>query len=250
LAEALVARCRQDRLSSIHVNFLRADELGAFDGEWLARTDVQYHWRNDAGWRDFDDFLAGMDHRHRKNIRQERARVARAGVGFRVVHGDELREGDLAAMHGYYVDTFAQYGNHPALTLPFLEHLARTQPRALVLVLAEREGEPIAGALCLRGRDTLYGRYWGAREQLPGLHFETCYYQGIEYCLHHGLANFEPGAQGEHKLARGFLPALVHSRHWVADPRFREALRAWCAEESAVIAGYAARLQHSSPFKP
>jgi len=119
-----------------------------------------------------------------------------------------------------------------------------------VLVLAEREGEPIAGALCLRGRDTLYGRYWGAREQVPGLHFETCYYQGIEYCLRHGLAHFEPGAQGEHKLARGFLPTSVRSRHWVADARFRGALRAWCAEESAVIASYAARLQNSSPFKP
>ena len=249
LIEALVAQCRQDGLSSVHVNFHRADEADAFDAGWLARSDVQYHWSNDAGWRDFDDCLAAMDHRHRKNIRQERARVARAGVTFRVAHGDELREGDLAAMHAFYVDTFAQYGNHPALTLAFLEHLARTCPRALVLVLAERAGERIAGALCLRGTDTLYGRYWGSSELLPGLHFETCYYQGIEYCLRHGLSRFEPGAQGEHKIARGFLPTYVHSHHWVADPRFRDALRLWCAEESAVIAGYATRLAGSSPFK-
>jgi predicted N-acyltransferase len=249
LAEALVAQCQEHGWSSVHVNFHRADEAPAFGGDWLARTDVQYHWRNDAGWRDFDDCLAAMDHRHRKNIRQERARVARAGVSFRVVHGDELREGDLEAMHGFYVDTFAQYGNHPALTLPFLEHLARTRPRALVLVLAQRDGRSIAGALCLRGGDTLYGRYWGALEQVPGLHFETCYYQGIEYCLRHGLSRFEPGAQGEHKLARGFLPSFVHSHHWVADPRFREALRRWCAEESAVVAGYARTLAGHSPFK-
>ena len=120
---------------------------------------------------------------------------------------------------------------------------------SLLLFLAMRDGQPIAGALNLIGADTLYGRYWGAREQLPGLHFETCYYQGIEYCLRQGLSRFEPGAQGEHKLARGFLPTFVHSHHWVSDLRFRDALRLWCAEESAVMAGYAARLADSSPFK-
>ena len=119
----------------------------------------------------------------------------------------------------------------------------------LAAAQAPRAGERIAGALCLRGTDTLYGRYWGSSELLPGLHFETCYYQGIEYCLRHGLSRFEPGAQGEHKIARGFLPTYVHSHHWVADPRFRDALRLWCAEESAVIAGYATRLAGSSPFK-
>ncbi|QSX77563.1 GNAT family N-acetyltransferase [Agrilutibacter solisilvae] len=249
LAQALVAHCRDQGWSSAHVNFHRDDEAPAFDDDWLPRVDVQYHWRNDAGWAGFEDYLAAMDHRHRKNIRQERARVARAGVDFRVVHGDELREGDLAAMHAFYVDTFDQYGNQPALTLPFLEHLARTRPRSLVLILGQREGRTIAGALCLRGGDTLYGRYWGATETLPGLHFETCYYQGIEYCLQHGLTRFEPGAQGEHKLARGFLPTLVHSRHWIADPRFRQALRAWCAEESAAVERYARHLAERSPFR-
>src|SRR5688572_116058 len=151
LAEALAAHCRARGWSSVHVNFHRADEDPAFDDDWLARSDVQYHWRNDAGWSSFEDCLAAMDHRHRKNIRQERARVARAGIGFRVAHGDELREGDLAAMHAFYVDTFDQYGNHPALSLPFLEHLARTQPRSLVVMLAEQDGATIAGALCLRG---------------------------------------------------------------------------------------------------
>ena len=122
-------------------------------------------------------------------------------------------------------------------------------PRQLVVFLAERDDIPIAGALCLRGGDTLYGRYWGAFENVPGLHFETCYYQGIDYCLREGLRRFEPGAQGEHKIARGFLPAFVRSRHWIADPAFAEALRCWCDEEGQAIRQYAAGLIEHSPFR-
>ena len=249
LLEAIVADARALGLSSAHVNFHSAAEDSAFGPEWLRRGDVQYHWHRRPGWTDFEAFLADMDHRHRKNIRQERARVARAGVRFRVLHGDEAGEDDLAAMHGFYVATFADYGNAPALTLDFLRHLARTMPRALVLVLAELDGEAIAGALCLRGRDTLYGRYWGATRQVPGLHFETCYYQGIEYCLREGLDRFEPGAQGEHKIARGFLPAPVRSRHWIADDGFRDALARWCRDEEAAVAGMARSLAARSPFR-
>ena len=240
---------RDAGLSSAHVNFLRHDEDAVFDEGWLPRIDVQYHWRNREGWTDFEGFLAAMDHKHRKNIRQERARVARSGIDFRIVHGDEAGEADLAAMHGFYLQTFADYGNTPTLTLAFLRHLARAMPRNLVLFLAEREGRPIAGALCLRGTDTLYGRYWGASETVPGLHFETCYYRGIDYCLREGLASFEPGAQGEHKLARGFLPTLVRSRHWIADPAFAEALKPWCAEEAASILRYKATLDLHTPFR-
>jgi predicted N-acyltransferase len=240
---------RDAGLSSAHVNFLRHDEDAVFDDGWLSRIDVQYHWRNRGGWTDFEGFLAAMDHKHRKNIRQERARVARSGIDFRIVHGDEAGEADLAAMHGFYLQTFADYGNTPTLTLAFLRHLARAMPRNLVLFLAEREGRPIAGALCLRGTHTLYGRYWGASETVPGLHFETCYYRGIDYCLREGLASFEPGAQGEHKLARGFLPTLVRSRHWIADPAFAEALKPWCAEEAASILRYKATLDLHTPFR-
>jgi predicted N-acyltransferase len=240
---------RDAGLSSAHVNFLRHDEDAVFDDGWLSRIDVQYHWRNRGGWTDFEGFLAAMDHKHRKNIRQERARVARSGIDFRIVHGDEAGEADLAAMHGFYLQTFADYGNTPTLTLAFLQHMARAMPRNLVLFLAEREGRPIAGALCLRGTDTLYGRYWGASETVPGLHFETCYYRGIDYCLREGLASFEPGAQGEHKLARGFLPTLVRSRHWIADPAFAEALKPWCAEEAASILRYKATLDLHTPFR-
>jgi uncharacterized protein len=267
LLRAIREHVRERGWSSAHVNFHPENEIGAFEAGdkgnnetdrradhddecgWLARIDVQYHWRNDAGWHDFDAFLAAMDHKHRKNIRQERAKVAKAGVRFRIVHGDEASAADLAAMHGFYLRTFADYGNSPALTLEFLHHLARTMPRQLVLILADLADETIAGALCLRGGDTLYGRYWGASRQLPGLHFETCYYQGIDYCLREGLHRFEPGAQGEHKIDRGFLPAFVHSRHWLADPAFARALRRWCEEEAVAVRGFARELHGHTPFK-
>ena len=250
LADALVAHARDLGLSSAHVNFHEAADDALFDdATWLAREDLQYHWRNDAGWACFDDYLAAMDHKHRKNIRQERAKVARAGAAFRIVHGDEASAADLATMHRFYLQTFAEYGNSPALTPGFLQHLARTMPRQLVLILATYQDEPVAGALCLRGRDTLYGRYWGALAQLPGLHFETCYYQGIEYCLREGLHVFEPGAQGEHKIARGFLPTPVRSRHWIADPRFREALADWCGQERAAVRQHREWLARRSPFR-
>lgn len=249
LLRAMTEMCVREGLSSVHVNFHQATDGATFDDEWLLRLDVQYHWRNAAGWKTFDDFLAALDHKHRKNIRQERARVARAGLRFRIVHGDEASAQDLAMMHGFYLRTFAEYGNHPALTLPFLQHLATAMPRALVLLLAERENRPIAGALCLRGGDTLYGRYWGADERVPGLHFETCYYQGIDYCLREGLSRFEPGAQGEHKLARGFLPTAVRSQHFIADPYFAAVLRNWCQEERRVIGDYMQRLLAHSPLR-
>jgi predicted N-acyltransferase len=249
LLEAMVATARDAGLSSAHVNFHTEAEDAAFGPEWLRRTDLQYHWHNRDGWRDFDGFLAAMDHKHRKNIHQERARVARADVTFRVVHGDEATDEDLDSIHALYLQTFAEYGNHPTLTLDFVRHLAATMPRSLVLFLAGQHDETIAGALCLRGGDTLYGRYWGAFRQVPGLHFETCYYQGIEYCLREGLTAFEPGAQGVHKIARGFLPTPVRSRHWIADPAFAEALRAWCREEAAEVDRHAAMLAQRSPFR-
>ncbi|MBX9403118.1 GNAT family N-acetyltransferase [Lysobacter sp. BMK333-48F3] len=256
LPAALAQLCERQGLSSVHVNFHRDDEDASFagDGDWLQRIDVQYHWHNPADaqgrrWRDFDGFLAAFDHKHRKNIRQERAKVARAGVTYRVVDGHSASDDDLATMHRFYRNTFAEYGNHPALTLEFLRHLARELPQALVIFLAQRDGAAIAGALCLRGGDTLYGRYWGAELNLPGLHFETCYYQGIDYCLREGLHRFEPGAQGEHKIARGFLPTEVRSRHWLAHPGFGRALREWCRDEAASVRRYAATLAAHSPFK-
>jgi predicted N-acyltransferase len=248
-AAALLARARADGLASLHANFVAADELAAFPTDWLPREDVQFHWHN-RGWRDFDDFLAALQPKKRKNIRQERARVAADGFRFRIVHGDDASAADLATMHGFYSRTFADYGNHPALTPEFFRHLAATMPRQLVLILGERAGEAVAGALCLRGGDTLYGRYWGATLNSPGLHFETCYYQGIAYCLREGLARFEPGAQGEHKIARGFLPVTTHSRHWLADPRFGAAIADWCRDETRHTRRYRESVLAHSPYRP
>ncbi|CAN7331034.1 GNAT family N-acetyltransferase [Pseudoxanthomonas sp. LjRoot168] len=249
LLTAIQQETRRLGLSSAHVNFPTSGEDAAFPASWLPRIDVQYHWRNPGHWRDFDGFLAEFDHKHRKNIRQERAKILRTGATFRTVHGDEASDADLEAMFGFYLQTFHDYGNSPALTLDFLRHLARSMPRQVVMFFAEHEGRIIAGALCLRGGDTLYGRYWGAASHLPGLHFETCYYQGIDYCLREGLMVFEPGAQGEHKLARGFLPTLVHSRHWIAHSDFSAALSRWCAEEAVAVRRYAHTLTTHTPFK-
>jgi len=248
LVDVLRAEVERMGWSSAHVNFHRAEDDAAFGPEWLLREDVQFQWQNPGDWSDFNGFLAAMDHKHRKNIRQERARLARTGVTYRILHGDEASAADLQAMHDFYLQTFNEYGNAPALTLPFLHHLAATMPRQLVIFLAMLDDQPVAGALCLRGADTLYGRYWGGAT-LPGLHFETCYYQGIEYCLREGLARFEPGAQGEHKLARGFLPQAVRSRHWIAEPAFADALAGWCTQERDEVRRYAQVLAAHSPFK-
>ncbi|WP_426803997.1 GNAT family N-acetyltransferase [Stenotrophomonas sp. SrG] len=248
LVETLRAEVARMGWSSAHVNFHLAEDDAAFGADWLLREDIQFQWHNPGNWTDFSSFLATMDHKHRKNIRQERAKLARTGVSYRIVHGDEATDADLQAMHDFYLQTFSEYGNSPALTLPFLQHLATAMPRQLVIFLAMLEGQPIAGALCLRGGDTLYGRYWGGAT-LPGLHFETCYYQGIEYCLREGLTRFEPGAQGEHKLARGFLPHPVRSRHWLAEPAFAAALAGWCAQEREEVQRYAQLLAEHTPFK-
>jgi predicted N-acyltransferase len=251
LVHAISMHMRGTGLSSAHVNFHTDIDEAAFDSDWILREDIQFHWHNQAGWNTFEDFLGAMDHKHRKNIRQERRKVRDAGFHFRIVHGDKASDGDLAAMHRFYLQTFAEYGNSPALTLDFLRHLASTMPRQTVIFLAELEGTPIAGALCLRGGDTLYGRYWGASDEgrHAGLHFETCYYQGIDYCLGEGLTTFEPGAQGRHKIARGFLPTLVRSRHLVADPRFAMALQQWCAEERDSVRLHVRQLDAHSPFR-
>jgi uncharacterized protein len=174
--------------------------------------------------------------------------VARAGVRFRWLHGDEATDGDLAAMHGFYCATFAEKGNLPVLTLEFFRHLATTMPRQLLLVLAERGDRPIAGALFLRD-DHAVRPLLGRDVTLPGLHFETCYHQGIEYALAHGLARFEPGAQGEHKLARGFLPTMTRSRHFIADPRFRAAIADALEREAQWQHRYRDELMRHSPYR-
>lgn len=250
LIEAMAARALHDGLSSVHVNFAPESELASTGPEWLARHDIQFHWQRRPGWNSFEDFLDALERKKRKNIRAERRQVRDAGVTLRVVHGDEASAAEIETLHALYCLSFATKGNSPALTLAFFRHLAATMPRQLVMVLAERDGELLAGAICLRDDTRLYGRYWGTRVDIPGLHFEACYYQGIEYCLREGLDVFEPGAQGEHKVARGFLPVLTHSRHWVANPGFRAALAPWCDEERSHTQRYARMIQRDhNPYR-
>lgn len=245
---AIKAQAKRLGLSSAHLNFAIEVDADCFaDSDWLPRFDWQFHWRN-AGWHDFDAFLGALAHKKRKNIRQERARVARAGVSCEIRHGNELSDAEWAALHDFYLATFDDKGNYPALTLAFFRHLGATMPRRVVAVLCRRNGVLVAGALLLRSATTLYGRYWGCRETIEGLHFEACYYQGIEYCLREGLTTFEPGAQGEHKLARGFLPTKTRSFHWIADPRFRAAIRDALKHEARALVEYRDELLAHSPF--
>ena len=249
LQSVIVETAQRLKLSSLHANFLSDSENAACPANWLERSDVQFHWQNDAGWKTFDEFLAALQSKKRKNIRQERSQVCEAGITFRVVHGDESTPADINDMHALYLRAFAGKGNSASLTLTFFQHLANAMPRALVLVLAKLNGETIAGALCLRGGDTLYGRYWGCFADVPGLHFETCYYQGIEYCLREGLRRFEPGAQGEHKIARGFLPVTMHSRHHFTEDGLDGAFARWCNEERIAVDRYRNAVLAHSPYR-
>ncbi|MBS0464595.1 MAG: GNAT family N-acetyltransferase [Proteobacteria bacterium] len=248
LIAGILETARRLQLFSVHANFLEAAD-DALTPDWLARSDVHFHWHNDAGWRSFDEFLAALHPKKRKNILRERRQVRAAGIELRVLHGDQARAQDIADMHALYLHTFAGKGNLATLTLAFFEHLAQAMPRALLLVLAQRDGQTLAGALFLRGADTLYGRYWGSFEDIPGLHFETCYYQGIEYCLREGLRHFDPGAQGEHKLARGFLPTLTRSRHHFVEPGLDAAFDRWCADERAASERYRRAVLAHSPYR-
>lgn len=248
LTQALAALTRSNGLSSAHVDFIAGAELDAFGDEWLERSDWQFHWRNDQGWRDMADFLSALTHRRRKAIRQERAQVERAGIACEWRNGGSLSADEWRAMHALYTHTFDEKGNTPTLSARFFRTLGERFPAHSHVAFARRGEHIVAGALFLSSRSTLYGRYWGAFESVPALHFELCYYQGIEHCLRSGLTAFEPGAQGAHKLARGFLPVATHSRHWIADPGFRAAVRHALRREASALERRHRDLMGHSPF--
>ena len=248
LIEAIEHHVAAMGMSSAHLNFVDDAGANALSGtRWLPRFDWQFHWTN-RGWNDFDDFLAALKPKKRKNIRQERQQVAAAGVVCEIRHGDELDADEWRIVHELYRSNFDAHGNHPALTESFFRHLGQHMPRQVVAVLCRRAGRIIAAALCLRSSDTLYGRYWGAEEQIPGLHFEACYYQGIDYCIRNGLQRFEPGAQGEHKIARGFLPVRTQSFHLVRDHRFASAIADALQREAVGLEMYRDDLLAHSPY--
>lgn len=236
-------------LSSFHLLF-PADE----EAPWLAeaglmlRHGVQFHWRN-AGYRDFEDFLAQLNHDKRKKIRQERRRAAAHGLSLRWLDGHGASAADWAFFHRCYSLTYALHRSTPYLTPAFFPALAAALPDGVRLLVAERQGEPVAAAFFLCDREALYGRYWGATEALPFLHFELCYYQAIDYCIAQGLSRFEGGAQGEHKLSRGLEPVPTCSAHWIADPRFRDAVDDFLARERKGVRFYLDELAERSPFR-
>jgi len=249
LARAATHLAEQNGLSSVHVLFPCDDDLNALRAAgYMLRQDIQFHWRN-AGYSDISDFLTTLSHDKRKKILQDRKRVARSEVSFEWRTGAAITAGDLDFFYDCYALTYRQHGNAPYLSREAFDRMATALPDHFVLVLAKRSDTPIAAALNVRSGDRLYGRYWGAMEFVSGLHFETCYLQGIEYAIAHGLNAFEGGAQGEHKMARGLLPVSTRSAHWVVDRRFAAAIEDFLNAETAAVDRYQDELRDHSPFK-
>ena len=249
LLAAMAQVAGQAELSSAHVTFCTQAErdLGEAQG-WLGRTTTQYHWEN-RGYGSFEDFLGDLSSRKRKAIRKERERANAFGGTIRSLTGDELRPGHWDAFWRFYQDTGSRKWGRPYLTRDFFDRLHESMRDDVLLVLAEREGRPVAGALNLIGRDTLFGRYWGCVEDHPYLHFELCYHRAIDWAIAHGLSRVEAGAQGEHKLARGYLPSQIHSLHWVADAGFRRALADHLEQEGQAVGDDMAETAAFGPFK-
>ena len=252
LAPALISAAERvvasHHLSSAHATFVSPDEVPLFEkAGWLIRTDSQFHWLNE-GYGCFEDFLATLSSRKRKMIRRERS-LALEGLTVEHVTGDAIRESHWDAFWQFYQDTGARKWGRPYLTRAFFSLLGERLPGRVLLVLALREGRPIAGALNLIGADALYGRYWGAIEEVPHLHFEICYYQAIDAAIARGLARVEAGAQGAHKLARGYRPVTTYSAHHVADPNFREAVAAYLAAERQAVEREIEALESFTPFR-
>jgi hypothetical protein len=249
LAQALLQSARASDASSLHILFPDERDAQALRGlGMLERRGVQFHWRN-AGYASFEEFLAALSHDKRKKVRQERRRVEAAGVRLRRLTGREATGRDWDFFTACYRRTYREHRSTPYLDRAFFGMLAERMPDNVLLVVAQRDGRPIACALDLHGGGVLYGRYWGAMEFVPGLHFEACYYQALEFCIERGIALFEGGAQGEHKHARGFLPEPTRSFHWLAHPAFNRAVDEFLAREGQHISEYLNELNERSPFR-
>ena len=249
LVRHIVEEARQLGVSGIHWLFTTEKQAELIEGEsHLIRTGCQFHWEN-AGYQSFDDYLAGLSAKKRKNVRQERRRVADAGLKLESVTGDGLDSNAWEEVHRLYARNARKRGGYPYLTADFFRAIGEAMPEQVVVTSAFDGERRVAAAICLRSEDTLYGRHWGAARQFDALHFEACYYQGIEYAIRHGLKRFDPGAQGEHKVSRGFLPTLTYSAHWLAHPQFRRAVADFLARETPAIRGYASELAAHSPYK-
>ena len=249
LAEWLVESARRDGVSGAHVNFTTTEDQAALEeAGFLRRHDCRFLWRN-RGYRDFDDFLDGLRADKRKKLRRERRRVTEAGIEVETLPGERIDEALWQTIFGFTERTFLRHGNAHYLTAGFLAEVARRLPGDVLVVLARQAGAPLAASIFVQGGGTLYGRYWGAARHEDCLHFEACYYRGIEHCIAQGLASFDPGTQGEHKLARGFAPTLTSSAHWLAQGEFRAAVARYLERERAAVAEYVAAAATHLPFQ-
>lgn len=250
LVKVLQSLRRDTQTSSTHILYPPAEQAEALQqAGFMLRSGVQFHWLN-PGYRDFDEFLATLERKKRKNIVAERRKVAEAGVRLRRVRGVDATEADWVFFNRCYARTYAEHRSTPYLNLDFFLRIGAGMPHNILLIVAERDGRPIASSLLIHTGQTLYGRYWGALEFVPCLHFETAYYQPLEFCIEQKIACFEGGAQGEHKMARGFLPQKTWSAHWLAHPGFADAVANFLEQEADGIDSYMDELNDRNPFRP
>ena len=249
LAHAAVALAKAQECSSVHWLFTPEEETSLLtNNRYERRIGCQFHWSNEA-YKDFDHYLSFFSSSKRKNVRKERKKVTDAGFTFEWLNGYNASNADWQEFHTLYEDTFDKYGGWATLSLAFFQQIAKTMPDNVLLVQAKLDGKVIATAFNLVGKDTLYGRHWGCHADYHSLHFEACYYQGLEYCIQHGLKRFEPGAQGEHKIARGFLPQQTDSAHLMLDPEFDAAIKNFLKHETEHMFEYIDEMHTRSPFK-
>jgi predicted N-acyltransferase len=259
LVRAVIDWCSDSGLSSLHILFASDDDLVACEAAgMMVRHNVQFHWTAPAGgYRDFDDFLASLSQEKRKKIRQERRKVALAGVTFRHARGADIGEADWDFFYRCYERTYYEHGNAPYLSRGFFRQMAQDMPQNWLLFIAQRQGTPIASSLVALndpaiapgGGAVAYGRYWGALERVDCLHFEACYYQPLAWCIANRFERFEGGAQGEHKMARALLPVRTRSAHWLAHPAFADAVQKFLDREGNGIERYISELEQRNPFK-
>jgi uncharacterized protein len=249
LAKALEDFVTAKQLSSAHALFFDEPDREAFEQSgWLLRRDCQFHWTNQR-FTDFEHYLASFTAEKRKKARRERRRVQESGIHFATRFGHDIGESLLDTVYDFHRGTFLRHGKHPYLTREFFSEIARTLGEALMFKIALHESKPVAAAVFFYCQEALYGRYWGAQAEYHSLHFETCYHQGIEFCIERGIQRFEPGTQGEHKIARGFAPTLTWSAHYIGDRRFRSAVRDYLVREGAAVDAYATQVSEHVPFR-
>lgn len=249
LIRAAMSLATQLDVSSLHWLFTPPEETARLQAHGLmVRHGCQFHWHNHA-YQDFDDFLATFASAKRKKIKRERRRVREAGITFRQLRGDQVSDAEWSTYHRLYESTFHKRGGMPTLSEGFFRAIAQRMPEGILLVLAYHQQRIVAAAFNLVGEHSLYGRHWGCEEEFHSLHFEACYYQGLDFCIANGLAHFEPGAQGEHKVSRGFLPTTTYSAHWLADARFSEAVSHFLEHEREGMADYEVEMNAHSPYK-